>query len=115
MSHEGSCHCGRIRFEAHGEIGTVTQCNCSICSKRGYLLWFLPLEQVDIRGSLDDLSFYTFNKRRIKHYFCPECGCAPFGMAKDKEGRDTVAVNVRCLEDVDPGALEIRPFDGRGL
>lgn len=58
---------------------------------------------------------YSFNKHHIRHYFCPTCGCAPFGMGKDKAGKETVAVNVRCLEDLDISALKINLFDGRSL
>jgi hypothetical protein len=39
--HRGSCHCGKVAFEVEGEIGEVTACNRSICSRRGSLLWFV--------------------------------------------------------------------------
>jgi len=40
MSHKGGCHCGKIAYEFEGEIGTVLDCNCSLCQKRGGLLFF---------------------------------------------------------------------------
>jgi hypothetical protein len=43
------------------------------------------------------------------------CGCAPFAFGKDRSGADTVAINVRCLPELDPDKLEIRKFDGRSL
>ena len=115
MSHQGSCHCGRIKFEVEGEPGKVVECNCSHCSRKGYLLWFLPRDKLQLRTSESDLATYTFNKHAIQHHFCPTCGCAPFGFGKDASGATTAAVNVRCLEGLDLAALERMPVDGRSF
>ena len=113
MAHQGGCHCGRIAFEVEGEIAQVIECNCSICSRRGYLLWFVPRAQLRLATPESDLATYTFNRRVIRHHFCPTCGCAPFGFGTDAKGVETAAVNVRCLEGVEPSSLKIVPFDGR--
>jgi hypothetical protein len=113
MTHRGGCHCGRIAFEVDGDIAQVIACNCSICSRRGYLLWFVPRTQLRLAAPESDLATYTFNKRVIRHHFCPTCGCAPFGFGTDAEGVETAAVNVRCLEGVEPSTLKVVPFDGR--
>jgi len=42
IAHKGSCHCGGIAFEVEGEPEQVVACNCSHCSRKGYLLWFVP-------------------------------------------------------------------------
>ena len=115
MAHKGSCHCGRIAFEVDGDPAQVVECNCSICSRRGSLLWFVPRAQLRLSTPESDLATYTFNKRRIRHHFCPTCGCAPFAFGTDEKGTATAAVNVRCLEDVEPSRLKIVPFDGRSL
>jgi hypothetical protein len=59
------------------------------------------------------LATYLFNKHVIKHHFCPACGCAPFGFGTGPDGKAMAAVNVRCLEGVEPSSLKIMPFDGR--
>ncbi|MGH8371637.1 MAG: GFA family protein [Gammaproteobacteria bacterium] len=115
MKYHGSCHCGKIAYEVEGELKEVAECNCSICSRRGYLLWFLPRSSLQLKTSDTDMKHYTFNKHRIKHYFCPTCGSAPFGMGADGKGNEMAAINVRCLEDVDITALKINKFDGRSL
>ncbi len=115
MTYQGGCHCGKIAFEVEGDIEQVMECNCSICSKRGYLLWFVPREHLQLATSEADLATYTFNTGRIKHHFCPRCGCAPFGLGSDKTGAARAAINVRCLEGVEPSALKVMPFDGRSL
>ena len=61
------------------------------------------------------LTDYTFNRRVIRHLFCTRCGCQPFAYGKDATGEESVAINVRCLEDVALGDLTVIPFDGRSL
>lgn len=115
MTYRGGCHCGRIAFEVEGSLEQVLECNCSICSKRGSLLWFVPRGQLRLTTPESDLATYTFNTGRIRHRFCDRCGCAPFGEGVDQDGIPTAAVNVRCLDDVNVWALKVVPFDGRRL
>ena len=115
MTHKGACHCGRIAFEVDGDIGTVTECNCSICAKRGHLLWFVPREQLRLHTPESELASYTFASGRIQHHFCPTCGCGPFSLGPDTRGAPKAAINVRCIEGIDPGTLPVRAFDGRSL
>ncbi|MBA2689325.1 MAG: GFA family protein [Burkholderiales bacterium] len=115
MNYKGSCHCGLIKYEVEGDLNQVIECNCSHCSRKGYLLWFLPRQQLQLAAPESELATYTFNKHVIEHRFCSNCGCAPFGFGKDKSGAESVAINVRCLEGVDTATLEKQPFDGRSL
>lgn len=115
MVHKGSCHCGRIAFEVEGEIEKVIECNCTHCSRKGYLLWFVPREQLRLSTPEADLATYTFNKHLIQHRFCPKCGCAPFGEGKNPSGQATAAINVRCLENFDRSSLQIVQLNGRDL
>jgi hypothetical protein len=113
MKYKGSCHCGQISFEAEGTLEQAMECNCSHCSRKGYLLWFLPRAKLELSSPEASLATYTFNKHVISHHFCAKCGCAPFGFGKDRSGAATAAVNVRCLEGVDLAALKKVQVDGR--
>ena len=115
MIYQGSCHCGRIRYEVEGELGPVIECNCSHCSRKAYLLWFVPRDKLTLKTPAAEMATYHFNRHVIAHHFCPNCGCAPFGFGSDREGKPTAAINVRCLEGVEIADLERRPFDGRKL
>ena len=115
MTYQGSCHCGKVAYEVDGELQEAVECNCSNCSRRGYLLWFVPESQFRLKTPPVELSHYTFNTHRIKHYFCPTCGSATFGMGAGKDGKIMVAVNIRCLPDVDLAAVRRKPFDGKRL
>jgi hypothetical protein len=113
VKHQGNCHCGAIAFEVEGDIQQVIDCNCSHCSRKGYLLWFAPRSALKLKTPERDMATYKFNKHVISHQFCPKCGCAPFGFGKDPKGNDTVAVNVRCLPELDRSKLKVVPYDGK--
>lgn len=116
MNHQGSCHCGSVSFTVEAAPEKVIECNCSHCSRKGYLLWFVPGAQFKLKASDSALAEYTFNKHAIRHQFCKTCGCAPFAFGKHPvTGADTAAINVRCLEDIDLAALERVQVDGRSL
>lgn len=113
MTHHGSCHCGQVRFEVEGEIDSALSCNCSICQRKGSLLWFVPRAALRVTAGEEALSTYTFNRHVIKHRFCPTCGIHPFGEGVDPQGNAMAAVNIRCLEDIDLDAVPVRHYDGR--
>lgn len=115
MKYRGSCHCGRIAFEVEGEIDGAMSCNCSICSRKGSLLWFVPRERLQLLTPEADMTTYTFNKHVIQHRFCPVCGIHPFGEGSDPQGRKMAAINVRCIEGIDLERISVRHFDGRAL
>lgn len=115
MRYRGSCHCGRIAFEVEGEIEGVLACNCSICSRKGSLLWFVPRDKLELRTPEDAAATYTFNKHVIQHRFCPTCGIHPYAEGTDPKGNRMAAINARCLEDVDLAAIPVRHFDGRAV
>ena len=115
MNYKGSCHCGKAAFEVEGELKGATACNCSMCSRKGSLLWFVPRGQLRLLTSEDDLASYTFNKHAIKHRFCPTCGIHPFGEGSDPKGNRRAAINIRCLDGVDLESIPVQHFDGRSL
>lgn len=114
MSHRGSCHCGRVHFEVEGTFESAMECNCSHCSRKGYLLWFVQRTAFTLTSEASAMSTYTFNKHVIQHNFCPQCGCAPFGFGHHN-GVAMAAVNVRCLEGVDLAQVPRVPVDGRSF
>jgi hypothetical protein len=113
MIYTGSCHCGKIAFEVEGEISGAMACNCSICSRKGSLLWFMPREAMKLLTPEENLSTYTFNKHVIQHRFCAACGIHPYGEGIDPNGNHMVAINIRCLDGIDLAAIPVQHFNGR--
>jgi len=113
--HKGSCHCGAISFSVEGDFAEVMECNCSHCSRKGYLLWQVARDQVAVSAGEGAISTYRFNRHVIEHCFCDSCGCAPFGFGTAPDGRQLAAINIRCLEGIDLTAVKRVPVDGRSF
>lgn len=112
VKHTGGCHCGRVRFEVSApEDILVSECNCSICSKSGYLGLTVPRSRFKLLEGEDCLTTYSFNTRVARHLFCRHCGIKSFYVPRSHP--HGYNVNVRCL---DPGTVKnmtVKPFNGR--
>ncbi len=115
QTYTGSCHCGAVRYEVTTALGTVIACNCSMCGRAGTLLTFVGMDKFKLLSGEDALTDYQFNKHVIHHVFCKVCGIKPFAKGKDKNGNETRAINVRCLEGVDVDKLNVHHYDGKNL
>lgn len=112
-TYTGSCHCGKVKYEVRTDLAKVIACNCSMCSRAGYLLTFVPADQFTLRSGEDSLTDYQFNTKNVHHLFCSTCGVRSFGRGTGPGGAPMYAVNVRCLEGVDPSTLTITHVDGK--
>ncbi len=113
-TYHGSCHCGFVRFEIDTDgIDKLTECNCSICHKKGALFHRVPAERFRLTAGEDALVLYQFNKRIARHFFCRHCGIYAFH--RPRSAPEAYQVNVRCLDDYDLAAAapEIVRFDGQ--
>jgi hypothetical protein len=109
-TYEGGCHCGRVRYRVRADLSRISQCNCSICTKKGIL--HLTVEDFELLSGEDALTTYQFNTRTARHTFCRHCGIHSFYTARSDP--DKVTVNARCLDGIDQEKLvPQRFFDGR--
>jgi len=115
MKHRGSCHCGKVAIEFESDIQGGLSCNCSICSRSGAVLAFLPRDAVKVTAAPDAQTTYTFNKHVIQHKFCKTCGIKVIGEGVDPKGSQITAINLRCVEGLDLDKLPIQHFNGRAL
>ena len=111
MKYSGSCHCGAVTFEVEApESLELERCNCSICSKSGFLHLIIPLASFRLVSGNDQLTTYTFNTGVAKHKFCQVCGIKPFYIPRSNP--DGIDINVNCLDPI-PTDVQINDFDGR--
>lgn len=112
----GGCHCGRVRYEVKVDLAApAVTCNCSMCGKAGTMLAFVPADAFTLTSGDGELTDYTFHHHVISHLFCKTCGIKPFARGVTADGAPTVAVNVRCLDDVDLRDVKTHDFDGKSL
>jgi hypothetical protein len=112
VTHAGGCHCGRVRFAVSAPATLqVLDCDCSICSRTGYLHLVVPAERFVLVSGSEVLSTYTFQTHTAKHLFCSICGIKSFYVPRaDPWSR---SVNARCLDPGTVKAMSISPFNGR--
>ncbi len=114
-TYKGGCHCGAVRFETTIDPSSPITCNCSICGKAGHWLTFTPADNFKLESGEDNLIDYQFNKKTIHHLFCKTCGIRSFGRGKGPDGTEMIAVNVRCLDDINLDTIEPKKFNGKDL
>lgn len=119
--YEGTCHCENVRFQIKANIDHVRVCNCSICAKRGALIFRVPKSDFHLLTSMENLALYKWGSCIGEDYFCRNCGILPFRkpsaltpeeIRKGITPFDGWAVNVRCLKNIDYTRLPIVKIDG---
>jgi hypothetical protein len=115
QTYRGSCHCGKVKYRVQTDLSTVIACNCSICSRAGHLLTFVPPQQFELLSGHDAQTDYQFNEKNIHHLFCATCGVRSFGHGTGPDGSKMYAINVRTLEGVDLDTLKIDKVNGKDL
>jgi hypothetical protein len=112
VTHSASCHCGAIALTFEGQIEQAIDCNCSLCRRRGSLLWFAPTSAVTLKVNPAALHTYTFHNHQLRHHFCGTCGAAPYSEGIAPDGSAMVAINLRCVPSLDLSTLKVIAYDG---
>ncbi len=112
MHYSGGCQCGAVSFEADADLDKTVTCNCSRCQRLGAVLTFTPKAAFTLKSGEDSLTEYRFNSMKLQHLFCKTCGIESFAYGDKPDGTSMVAVNVNCLDGVDPRALTSYHHDG---
>ncbi|MBV7409653.1 GFA family protein [Maritimibacter sp. DP1N21-5] len=108
----GGCQCGAVRYEVDLDLAGAVTCNCSRCERMGFTLAFAPRGAFTLLKGEDAVTEYRFASQTIQHLFCATCGIESFAYGKMPDGTDMTAVNVNCLDGVDPRSLKTQHYDG---
>jgi hypothetical protein len=108
--HRGSCHCAAVQFEIEAPaVVTVQHCNCSMCSKVGFIHLIVPQSAFRLVCGEQNLTTYTFNTRVARHLFCKICGVKSFYVPRSNP--DGYSVNFNCLEPQTFDTVDHEDFD----
>jgi hypothetical protein len=112
-TYQGSCHCGQVRFEIETDLTKATECNCSICTRKGALHHRVSPEKFKLLAGQDALTLYQSGNKIAKHWFCKFCGLHPF--SNPRAAPEMYSINIRCLDDYwkEISTIEVGQFDGK--
>lgn len=115
-TYQGNCHCGAFKFSVKlPEPTSVTECDCSICFKRGYKWVFPGKDNFIIEKGESALTDYEFADKKMAHKFCPICGTGVMGKRHGVSPGMDIGVNARTLQDVNLWDLEVNQYKGADL
>jgi hypothetical protein len=100
-AYDALCHCGTVQYTVTLspplEQQKIVECNCSICTRNGYLLVYPQREQVKVTSGQEALKTYTFGPKMSLHQFCGRCGSTVFfdlQLPKRGEKIDIISINI---------------------
>lgn len=125
-----TCHCGATKIELPNPPTSAKECNCSYCHRTGAIWGYYSPDEVKIIGAEHD-AIYSASQMVNQHHFCAKCGGNTHGTSPDwaslynddgtlKPGMSTdlpseriFGINLRMIDGLDLGQIEITPVDGR--
>lgn len=108
----GGCHCGKVHFRVRfADPPELLDCNCSICTKSGFLHLIVDKADFTLERGADALTDYRWGSGTARHLFCSSCGIKSFYVPRSHP--DGFSVNWRALDDVDDVVPRVRFYDGR--
>ena len=73
--YEASCQCDQIAYTVcMPPPKFVNTCTCSICTRNGYALLYIPRDDVAWIRGYSLLKEFRFHTKRMTHKFCPDFG-----------------------------------------
>ena len=113
QQHEGSCHCGTVKFKIRGKITELTTCDCSICIKKNAVMTKIHEDDFELMSKWADLTQYNWNMKVARHFFCKKCGIYTFH--KKRAQPDYFGINVFCLDGFDSSSINVRATEGQNM
>ncbi|MEY4269440.1 MAG: hypothetical protein RLZZ58_656 [Pseudomonadota bacterium] len=110
----GHCHCGAVAITMPMPIHEVLHCNCTLCTKSGWLGVYGDPTAIVIAGS-DQCDAYIWGDKMIAIWHCRTCGIATHWTPLPGTPPDRMGVNVRLFEPEVWQSLPVRRVDGRSM
>lgn len=93
----GGCHCGRVRYQAHGEPFERALCHCTLCrdtTGAPAVAWF-TIKESDLRLEGEMVAYASSD--HAERRFCGRCGTQV--TFKDADYGDRIDVTTASLDD----------------
>ena len=108
-----TCHCGRARITLPRKPGSVTQCNCSLCTKSGFRGVYFAANELVIEGEFDAYVRSDLKQAYLANHRCKTCGILTHWTLLDGPPDGRAGVNARLIDEAVLYGLPIKEVDGR--
>lgn len=108
-----SCHCGRARITLPRKPESVTECNCSLCSKTGFRGVYFRGDELTIEGQFDSYVRSDLKQAYLANHRCKTCGIVMHWTPLSEPPHERVGVNARLLDEAVLEGVPIKKVDGR--
>ena len=105
---KGKCHCGSIKFTINTKIRDLRRCNCSMCSRKGFVMGTALIDELTITSGEKNLTSYKWNTKTAEHFFCKICGINTHH--KRRSDPNQYGYNIGCIEGFEMSWIEDIPF-----
>ncbi len=111
MERLAQCHCGSLRATTSGEPLLINMCHCKACQRRtgalaGHGAAFAKT-QVRIQGPSKVFERDGQAGRKVRFYFCPNCGTSLYWDADVGPGWCIVAIGTFADPDFPPPSMSM--------
>ncbi|MCJ8312719.1 MAG: GFA family protein [Saccharospirillaceae bacterium] len=106
-----TCHCGAVEMDVlldGGELKNIRRCACSLCSRKGYIMASVPIDNLKVTKGVESLSVYKWGTQSAAHYFCNQCGV--YTHHKRKSNPNELGINIACFDFVDVDTIKDIPY-----
>ncbi len=105
---KGKCHCGSVKFTINTKIRDLRRCNCSMCSRKGFVMGTALIDELTITSGEKNLTSYKWNTKIAEHFFCKICGINTHH--KRRSDPNQYGYNIGCIEGFEMSWIEDIPF-----
>lgn len=107
---EISCHCNNVKIEV-AKPASVTQCNCSICSRYMSLWGYYPPAEPTIEIGAQGTDAYSWGDHELEFIRCAKCGCVTHYQTASGQPDAKIAINFGLARD-QVSDVPVRYFNG---
>lgn len=109
-----TCACGAVTVVVPRKPDSITDCNCSLCTKLGATWAYYAPDEVEVDESgLDSFTRPDMPDPWIRNYRCATCGCVTHWRLIRPIDEPKSGVNANLFEPDEIEGIEIRHVDER--
>jgi hypothetical protein len=106
------CHCGRVTIRLPRAPESVTQCNCSLCTKTGFRGVYFASEELTVEGAFDSYVRDDLKQPYLATHRCANCGVVTHWTPLSDPPHDRMGVNARLIDPAVLKGVRVQEVDG---